>query len=488
MRRLVLLAPMAALLLLSGCGSAPTTGSGYGNTANSGSMAEATQANTLPGTLSLRLKNASSGSYYGWTMEVSKAESNQGFVPFTTPQMQNGQNQGYPLWPDRYWVTVKHLDETRYSGWVDVQAGQLTELYVDIGWLSDDIEVHGPMTAANQPPVTQPIDSSYKAFTLPSQSGYDITYQGPQDHGLRTGRATFIFKKDDQTVLTLRNALWLAGTGPRGTMDFEDGRTVTGQLDNKLQLTEGSITHWPDGSQFVGTYDGLTPAEGTFTFKNNDKWRGKLRDGVPYGSGRITWHSGQWMEVSDASTIPSMTGRLPCTSADGTVTTCMMFDGKLIDSETEYLRLQDERALMNQVAMESEGMPPVGDSSNPGGSPEESTTSLIGDTSASQNGEINCTRAVGKFVKDGGLSTLTLTDPGAGSGTLVQLDGSGQYRFEVGFSFKATADTISFKYQPAHYKLVSSGEVMQTTTMPDASASCQYNGQSLVINGETYHQ
>lgn len=424
-----------------------------------------------PGSIAFRINPSGNGAYYGWQMQIVKAARNKGFKPFTTEQLSAGQMKEYTLWPDSYQVRVYRLGELKSESQVDVFPGEVTVVYADYGLFSEDVKIsREPDPARIDPNIDTtiwriPISTTYGPETLFTDDGYQAEYTGPQNNGNPVGTGTVEITRNGQPFAEIDNAD-ITGEKITGDIEYADDRVVDGEyLNNSRQIEPGSTTKWPDGTIFTGTYRVFDPLEGELRMADGNVWKGPVRERRPAGQGRLTWWEGGWMELPEGSAFPNQTGEFVCGGETVPAGECYYYGGKKLSGSDELATLMErDRQLAAKAAAETT-------------QPQ----------TAAQNG---CRNASGTFRDNTGNSTLELDSPGQGNGNFVTYTyGSAQkYRFEIGFTYVTTPDSISVTYGNGTYSDAATGQVLQRMSVPSGTVPCRFDGNLLVMDGVEYRQ
>ena len=432
-----------------------------------------------PGSIAFRINPSGNGAYYGWQMQIVKAARNKGFKPFTTEQLSAGQMKEYTLWPDSYQVRVYRLGELKSESWVDVLPGEVTVVYADYGLFSEDVKIsREPDPARIDPNIDTtiwriPISTTYGPETLFTDDGYQAEYTGPQNNGNPVGTGTVEITRNGQPFAEIDNAD-ITGDKITGDIEYADGRVVDGDyLNDSRQIEPGSTTKWPDGTSFTGTYRVFDPLEGELRMADGNVWQGPVRERKPSGQGRLTWWEGGWMELPEGLAFPNQTGEFVCGGETVPTGECYYYGGKKLSGPDELAALIERDRQLSAKAAEAAA--------------QKAATEATQQQVAAQGG---CRNASGTFRDNTGNSTLQLDSPGQGSGNFVSYTyGSAQkYRFEIGFTYVTTPDSISVTYGNGTYSDAATGQVLQRMSVPSGTVPCRFDGNLLVMDGVEYRQ
>ncbi len=476
-------AALIAGMLLAAC---KTTEPGSGPVAAAPAAAPAAAAAVAladplaPGTLHFILSPSGSGNYYGWQIQILTAERSQGFRPFLSRQMGEGESLRAELWPDRYRVRVLLMGEVERDEWIAVAAGRGTVVHVEIGFLSNSIDVVSGAEAdrriaqAGPPGRDMRVTQTFEPLTVALRPGWTGRYDGPQRDGHPVGQGRLRLFEGETEVAVIETATVENGRFV-GAPVFADGRQVGGAMGSDHALPDGTATTWPDGRRFDGRYDGLSPREGRLSYPGGTAWTGRIDDGAPSGPGQLTLADGT--VISDAPGIDTarFDGAYECRSPSGEATTCFYFEGERIATAPGYMAKVNER---NQAL--AAAAPP----SEPVSPPAPPTPAAASAPTAEPAIE-GCTHVAGEFTSDGGSSRLALD--GAGNGHMWQqtYGGAEVYTFDIDFRYSGTRNGMRFDYGPGIYK-DASGQVVDRKTIPGGDADCAYDGRTLVINGKPF--
>ncbi|MGR7921389.1 hypothetical protein ACU6RQ_09820 [Zobellella denitrificans] len=474
-------AARAGLIGLVGLGLTACQG---GNTANSAQPAPpafspyrfAAAEVSDPGVIQFRINPSGVGAYYGWQMQVTKAARNQGFKPFITEQLSAGASKEYALWPDRYAVNVYRLGKLEFSDWVEVVPGEITVVYADYGLLFDDIVISREPDPTRASPELDtrawrtPVSASYGPEALFAHNGYRAEYTGPQNNGDRVGTGRVEITRHGQPFAEITHAE-VTGDKITGETQYADGREVDGDyLNHSHQIEPGSTTTWPDGTRFTGSYRAFEPQQGELRMADGNVWRGPVSERKPAGQGRLIWWQGGWMDMPDGAAFPHQTGTFSCGGERVPAGECYYYGGKkLAGAEALAALMERDRQLAADRRREAESGPAA---------------------AAPVAEPAGCRAASGTFRDQTGNSTLRLDGPGQGNGSLVSYTegGAAKYRFDIGFSFTTTADSMSVTYGNGTYSDAASGQVLQRMSAPSGTVPCRYDGRVLVFDGVEYYR
>lgn len=433
-----------------------------------------------PGSIAFRINPSGNGAYYGWQMQIVKAARNKGFKPFTTEQLSTGQMKEYTLWPDSYQVRVYRLGELKSESWVDVLPGEVTVVYADYGLFSEDVKIsREPDPARIDPNIDTtiwriPITTTYGPETLFTDDGYQAEYTGPQNNGNPVGTGTVEITRNGQPFAEIDNAD-ITGDKITGDIEYADGREVDGEyLSDSRQIEPGSTTKWPDGTSFTGTYRVFEPLDGELRMADGNVWQGPVRERKPSGQGRLTWWEGGWMELPEGLAFPSQTGEFVCGGETVPAGECYYYGGKKLSGPDELATLMErDRQLAAKAAAEAAA--------------QKAATEATQPKATAQGG---CRNASGTFRDNTGNSTLELDSPGQGNGNFVTFTygGAQKYRFEIGFTYVTTADSISITYGNGTYSDAATGQVLQHMSASSGTVPCRFDGNLLVMDGVEYRQ
>lgn len=480
-----LAAALIAGLFLAGC---KTTETGAGSaTAAPAADAPAPAAAVAPadpyapGALHFILSPSGSGNYDGWQIQVLAAEKSQGFRPFLSQQMGEGQSLRAELWPDRYRVRVFLMGEVERDEWIAVAAGRATVIHVDIGFLSNSIDVVSgaeadPRIAQAGPPSRNlHVGQTFEPLTVELRPGWTGRYEGPQRDGRPVGQGWLSLMENGTEVAVIDTATVADGHFV-GTPSFADGRQVDRAMGPDHALPDGTVTTWPDGRRFEGRYDGLSPREGRLSYPDGTAWTGRIAGDAPSGPGQLTLADGTVIADAPGIDTTGFDGAYECRSPQDGATTCFYFEGVRIAAAPDYMAKVNER---NQ-ALAAAAPPPEPVSAPP---PSSAAAATAAPTPAPAID--GCTHVAGEFTADGGLSRLALD--GAGNGHMWQqtYGGTEVYTFDIDFRYSGTRNGMRFDYGPGIYK-DASGQVVDRKTIPGGDADCAYDGRTLVINGKPF--
>ncbi|MEQ8393126.1 MAG: hypothetical protein RIB30_19245 [Thalassospira sp.] len=433
-----------------------------------------------PGILQFKINPSGVGAYYGWQMQITKAARNKGFKPFTTEQLSAGQTKEYTLWPDSYTVTVYRLGDLKYNGQIEIHPGETTVVYADYGLLSDNIVISrqiDPFRAHPELDTTAwraPISTTYEPETLFAEREFRAEYTGPQNNGERVGEGTVDITRNGLPFAEILNAE-ITDEKITGDITYADGREVDGDYQNAgHQLTPGSTTKWPDGTVFTGSYTLFEPQDGELKMADGTIWQGPVRERKPFGQGRLTRWEGDWMDLPDGSVFPGQTGAFVCGGEMVAVGECYYYGGKKLSGPEELATLMERD---RQIAAKAAA----------GKAAQEAATQS---PRQPETGQAGCRNASGTFNDNTGNSTLRLDSPGQGSGNFISYTygGAARYRFEIGFTFTTTPDSISVTYGNGVYSDAASGKVLQRMSAPSGTVPCRYDGTVLVFDGVEYRR
>jgi hypothetical protein len=180
------------------------------------------------------------------------------------------------------------------------------------------------------------------------------------------------------------------------------------------------------------------------------------------------------MELPEGSAFPSQTGQFVCGGETVAAGDCYYYGGKKLSGPDELATLMErDRQLAAKAAAEEAARKAASETTQP--------------QATAQSG---CRNASGTFRDNTGNSTLKLDSPGQGNGNFVSYTyGSAQkFRFEIGFTYVTTADSISVTYGNGTYSDAATGQVLQRMSAPSGTVSCRFDGNLLVMDGVEYRQ
>lgn len=436
-----------------------------------------------PGSIAFRINPSGNGAYYGWRMQVAKAARNRNFKTFTTEQLSAGQMKEYALWPDSYLVRVSRLGELESESWVDVFPGEVTVVYADYGLFSEEVKIsREPDLARIDPNINTgiwriPITTTYDPEVMFAHEGYRAEYTGPQNNGNPVGTGTVEITRNGQPFAEINNAD-ITGEKITGDIKYADGREVDGEyLNDSRQIEPGSTTKWPDGTSFTGTYRVFDPRDGKLYMADGNVWQGPVHERKPVGQGRLTWWEGGWIELPEGSAFPKQTGEFFCGEETVPAGECYYYGGKKLSGPDELATLMERDRQIAEAAAKTAA--------------ESAAQKIATESPQPQTAaQGSCRTANGTFRDNTGNSTLALNSPGQGNGNFVSYTygGAQKYRFEIGFTYVTTANSISVTYGNGTYSDAATGQVLQSMSAQSGISSCRFDGNLLVIDGVEYRR
>lgn len=447
-------------------------------------------ARTGPGLLQVQLTR--SGNYYGWRVRVERSFDNPGFKPYLSSNLWSGHSVRVALWPGRYQVEVFQLGELKFSEAIEIAAGQRSLVYVDIGFLFSDVRhVTDPAEVVQlggpESPWTRydsPIGSRFLPAQVPLPDGNSGRWFGPLDHGRPVGEGKLEILEGSKPVATIETAEATA-EGFTGELTFTDGRTLDRAPLPGPKLAPGTVTSWPNGREFRGTYRGFESSEGRLRWPDGRTWDGPVAKGEPAGRGRSTAPDGNWVVAGAAEIAGAMTGERRCgTAADAVGGTCYFVNGERVDEagyRTAQAKIEEERRRAEAAVAQMMATKPAA-----APQPAAVTQPAIPRPAASRPAVAGCAAADGEFVDGTGKSLLTLGRDG--SGHLHQKTVAGEpMTFDIDFRWRADAGSISFDYDMGIYRSAS-GQVLRQMKIPGGTVECAYDGRVIDVGGVAYRR
>lgn len=438
-------------------------------------------AKTGAGYLHFALGNGNAGPIDNWQIRVTSSLDNPGFKTFESGMMKRNESIRFDLWPGRYGVEIYHDGNLEYADTVDIRAGERDLIYVEFGFLSKRLKVAETEAEADKVirvdryTSLRSVQDNFSAPQILLPGNLVGVWTGALDHGAAVGTGKLDIYNNGAAFASMP-AAQATPQGFAGNIAFVDQRMVDRAVLPGPSLADGTVTTWPDGRRFTGSYDGVKTASGQLSYADGTVWRGPVVNGQASGTGRLVASSGTWLEAPSATLAQGPTGQFVCGPAGDTVgRPCYYINGQQV-TQAQYAAFQSGGAVTTVTPQAPIVVPRIAAGTVVG--------TTVGGTPVPAS--VGCTSPIGNFYDAKAERRLELRENGRGSLLQTNVDGPAA-SFSVSFSWSGAADSMYFDYDTAEYR-AATGEVLQRTDLPDEAGSCSYDGSTLYVNGATYHR